>query len=103
MKKIGVILSGCGFKDGAEIQESVFSLLAIDQSNALAVCMAPDIEVPEINHLTMSTTGKKINVLQESARIARGNIVDIKSVKEKYIISLCISFILKLLSFFVAT
>ncbi|CAG0967435.1 Glyoxalase ElbB [Anaerolineae bacterium] len=28
--RIGVILSGCGFKDGAEIHESVLTLLALD-------------------------------------------------------------------------
>ena len=62
MKKIGVILSGCGFKDGAEIHESVFSLLAIDQSNSLAVCMAPDIDVPKVNHLTMEKTADKLKI-----------------------------------------
>ena len=27
MKKIGVVLSGCGVRDGSEIHESVFALL----------------------------------------------------------------------------
>ena len=40
-KKIGVILSGCGVTDGAEIQEAVLTLLAIDRAGAEAVCMAP--------------------------------------------------------------
>ena len=29
MKKIGVVLSGCGVYDGAEIHETVLTLLAI--------------------------------------------------------------------------
>ncbi len=81
MKKIGVILSGCGVKDGSEIHEAVFALLAIDQAGAKAVCMAPDIELDEINHLTNEPTGAKRNVLLESARIARGDIQDIAKVK----------------------
>ena len=32
MKKIGVVLSGCGVYDGAEIHEAVITLLAIDRA-----------------------------------------------------------------------
>lgn len=81
MKKIGVVLSGCGVRDGSEIHEAVLTLLAIDQCGAEAVCMAPDIELNETNHLTMEETGAKRNVLVESARIARGNIRNIRDVK----------------------
>lgn len=81
MKKIGVILSGCGFLDGAEIHESVATLLAIDRAGAEALCMAPDNSLDEINHLNHEASGKKRNVLEESARIARGNIKNIKDVK----------------------
>ena len=42
--KIGVILSGNGVYDGAEIHESVFTLLAIAEKHAEAVCFAPDID-----------------------------------------------------------
>jgi len=81
MKKIGVILSGCGVRDGSEIHEAVLTLLAIDQCGAQAVCVAPSIDFPETNHLSMEETGKKRNALVESARIARGDIRDIKDVK----------------------
>ncbi len=81
MKKIGVILSGCGVKDGSEIHEAVFTLLAIDKVGAQAVCMAPNAELEEVNHLTNEATGAKRNVLLESARIARGNIQDIAKIK----------------------
>ena len=43
MKTAAVILSGCGVFDGAEIHESVLTLLALDRANALIVCAAPDI------------------------------------------------------------
>lgn len=76
MKKIGVILSGCGFLDGAEIQESVLTLLAIERAGAEAVCLAPDIPQHHVvNHLSGEiAVGETRNVLVESARIARGAI-----------------------------
>ena len=81
MKKIGVVLSGCGVRDGSEIHEAVFTLLAIDRQGCEAVCMAPDANFPVTNHLTMQESGERRNALVESARIARGNIRDIREVK----------------------
>ena len=81
MKKIGVVLSGCGVRDGSEIHEAVCALLAIDQAGCEAVCMAPNADFAVTDHLTMQETGEKRNILVESARIARGNIRDIKDVK----------------------
>ena len=85
MKKIGVVLSGCGVYDGAEIHESVITLLAIDRAGAQAVCMAPNVDqMHVVNHVTgEEATGEKRNVLVESARIARGEIKDISTVKAK--------------------
>lgn len=81
MKKIGVVLSGCGVGDGSEIHEAVFALLAIDRNGAESVCLAPDADFPETNHLTMQETGAKRNALMEAARIARGNIRNISEIK----------------------
>lgn len=80
MKKIGVVLSGCGVRDGSEIHEAVFTLLAIDRQGAEVVCMAPNAEFPVTDHLAMQDSGEKRNILVESARIARGNIADIATV-----------------------
>ncbi|MBX3459609.1 MAG: isoprenoid biosynthesis glyoxalase ElbB [Planctomycetes bacterium] len=80
--KVGVILSGCGFKDGAEIHESVCTLLALDRMGVTTICMAPNMEQRKVvNHLTGEESHEKRNVLVESARIARGNIRDVKDVK----------------------
>ncbi|NVN98775.1 MAG: isoprenoid biosynthesis glyoxalase ElbB [Geobacteraceae bacterium] len=79
-KKIGVVLSGCGVYDGSEIHEAVLTLLEIDKNGAEAICMAPDMELAEVDHLTGQPTGAKRNVLVESARIARGKITDIAKV-----------------------
>lgn len=82
MKKIGVVLSGCGVMDGAEIHESVLALLAIDRAGAEAVCMAPSVSHAVHNHLSGKDSGGQTrNVLEESARIARGKIRDVKDVK----------------------
>ena len=82
-KKIGVVFSGCGVYDGAEIHESVIILLAIDRAGAEAVCMAPNVDqMHVVNHLTGDeVAGEKRNVLVEAARIARGGIKDISEVK----------------------
>mgnify|MGYP000440779177 FL=1 len=79
--KIGVLLSGNGVFDGSEIHESVFTLLAIDENNAEAVCFAPDIDQHHVlNHITGDEMEESRNVLIESARIARGNIKDLKEI-----------------------
>ncbi len=77
MKKVAVILSGCGVFDGAEIHESVLVLLALDRANAQVICVAPDVPQHHVvNHLTRQPVpGETRNVLVESARIARGNII----------------------------
>ena len=78
-KKIAVILSGCGVYDGAEIHESVITLLRLDQRGAQVQCFAPDIaQLHVINHLTGEEMPESRNVLVESARIARGEVKDIK-------------------------
>lgn len=82
MAKVGVLLSGCGVFDGAEIHEAVLTLLALDRAGAEIVCMAPNVEQAHvINHLTQEVTAETRNVLVESARIARGEIKDLKDVQ----------------------
>ncbi|MDO6506076.1 isoprenoid biosynthesis glyoxalase ElbB [Colwellia sp. 4_MG-2023] len=79
MKKVAVILSGCGVYDGSEINETVLTLLAIEQNNASYCCFAPNIEQHHvINHLTGEVSeNESRNVLVESARMVRGNVDDL--------------------------
>ena len=83
-KKIAVILSGCGFMDGAEIREAVLTLYAIEKNGATFQCFAPDMEQYKVdNHLSGKTVGgEKRNVLVESARIARGDIKPLSDYNE---------------------
>lgn len=81
MKNIAVVLSGCGVFDGAEITETVLTLLAIEQNNAKHNAFAPNINQEKVvNHFSNEAdTGQTRNVLHEAARIMRGDIADIKS------------------------
>ncbi len=82
MAKVGVILAGCGVYDGSEIHEAVISLLALDRAGVDIVCMAPNMEQAVVNHITADAVeGESRNVLEEAARIARGEIVDIATVQ----------------------
>ena len=78
-KKVAVILSGCVVYDGAVIHESVITLLRLDQRGAQVQCFAPNIaQMHVINHLTGEEMPETRNVLVESARIARGEVKDLR-------------------------
>lgn len=83
MAKIGVVLSGCGVFDGSEIHEAVLTLLALARAGAEVVVAAPDVaQAHVVNHLVQDeAAGEKRNVLQESARIARGQIIPLSKLK----------------------
>jgi enhancing lycopene biosynthesis protein 2 len=83
MKKVAVILSGCGYLDGAEITEAISTLVAIGQNGAEYKVFAPNKDVPETNHLTNKATGQTRNVIQEAARIARGDIQPLENLKSQ--------------------
>ena len=79
--KIGVLLSGCGVYDGAEIQEAVLTLLEIERMGAEAICIGINAKQHHvINHLTSEEQPQERNMLEEAARIARGQIVPIEQI-----------------------
>lgn len=82
-KSAAMVLSGCGHMDGTEIREAVLALLALEKHKVKVIFFAPDIEQVEvINHITKEVVAsEKRNVLLESARIARGDIEDLKKAK----------------------
>jgi enhancing lycopene biosynthesis protein 2 len=79
MTRVAVLLSGCGYLDGAEIQESVITLLALDRAGAQVECLAPDrAQRDVVDHRSgEAVSGEERNVLAEAARIARGAIRDV--------------------------
>ena len=83
MKKIAVVLSGCGFQDGSEITEAVSLLIALNEAGGEVTCFAPDIQIAVNNHLTGKPEAEKRSLLAESARIARGHVTDLKKLHAK--------------------
>ncbi|MBI5535572.1 MAG: isoprenoid biosynthesis glyoxalase ElbB [Deltaproteobacteria bacterium] len=74
-KRVAVILAGCGHQDGAEVHESVCTLLAIDRAGAKYQIFAPDKNQHDVmDHVAKKPVGEKRNVLTEAGRIARGNV-----------------------------
>lgn len=74
-----VVLSGCGRADGSEIHEAVFALLCVQNMGCTFQCFAPNInQAAVINHLDNQPMAETRNVLVESARIARGNILPLE-------------------------
>ena len=86
MKKIAIILSGCGNRDGSELQESLSLLLAIDRRGWQYQCFAPEGLFEVVPHVDMQDEEEEGTVLDmeqrdifvESARIARGNILPLE-------------------------
>ena len=86
MKKIAVILSGCGNRDGSELQESLSLLLAIDRRGWQYQCFAPEGLFEVVPHVDVQDDEEEGTVLDmeqrdifvESARIARGNILPLE-------------------------
>jgi enhancing lycopene biosynthesis protein 2 len=84
MKKIALVLSGCGVFDGSEIQEAVLTMLHIAKAGSSYECFAPDI--PQM-HVLDHTTGEEMqetrNVMIEASRISRGNIKPVSQLHAK--------------------
>jgi len=80
--RVGVLLSGCGVFDGSEIHEATSLLIALDRRGAQVTCIAPNVPQSDvIDHVTRKPQPQqKRNVLEESARIARGAIRDIVTI-----------------------
>lgn len=77
MTKIAVVIAGCGHIDGAEIRESLFTLLHLSKQQLDYQVIAPNRPQHHVvNHLTgEEIEGEQRNILIESARIARGEII----------------------------
>lgn len=79
-KNVALVLSGCGVFDGSEIHESVIAINALEELSASISFFAPNIpQSHTINHLKGEEDTVNRNVLEESARIARGNINDLSN------------------------
>ena len=80
-KRVMVVLSGCGVFDGTEIHEAVITLVALSKAGATWDFTAPNRPLWHvINHQAGNESAESRNVLVESARIARGPVIDAKNI-----------------------
>jgi enhancing lycopene biosynthesis protein 2 len=80
-KKIGVLLAGCGVKDGSEIHEATLTLYFLCKYGAEYLCMAPNkAQMDVVDHVSGETADEVRNVMIEAGRIARGDIRDVRTV-----------------------
>jgi enhancing lycopene biosynthesis protein 2 len=80
-KRVAVILSGCGHRDGAEITESVCTLIALSEAGTDVSVFAPDMSFKVTDPIGGQPTPDVRNVMKESARIARGQIRPLKELR----------------------
>jgi enhancing lycopene biosynthesis protein 2 len=91
-KRVGVILSGCGHRDGSDVAETMLAFLMLDRAGAHVVCAAPDKEQREVfDHLSGALTpGVPRNARVESARIAPGQVLPLSQLDARAIDALLI-------------
>ncbi|CAL8355563.1 unnamed protein product [Merluccius merluccius] len=78
VKRVAVLLAGCGVHDGTEINEASATLVHLSRAGAKVQMFAPNTDqMHVVNHCEGKPADGKRNVLQESARIARGDVKDL--------------------------
>ncbi len=82
MKKVAVLLSGCGVYDGSEIHEACAALLALRRLDAQVVACAPlGPQMHVINHLKGEPDSvPDRDMLEEAARLVRGEITPLDKI-----------------------
>lgn len=91
MKKVALVLAGCGHQDGSEITEVVSLLIALSQAGARVTAFSPSLSFQTVDHLQHKKTEETRNTLVEAARILRGDVKDIESLDSKDFDALCIA------------
>ncbi|XP_028816245.1 glutamine amidotransferase-like class 1 domain-containing protein 3A, mitochondrial [Denticeps clupeoides] len=78
MKNVAIILSGCGVYDGTEVNEACALLVHLSRAGAKVQMFAPNVDqMHVVNHCEGKPQEQVRNVLEESARIARGDVTDL--------------------------
>jgi enhancing lycopene biosynthesis protein 2 len=85
-KRVGVVLSGCGFRDGTEIGEALVTMLALERAGAQVIAAAPDqAQTVLINHRSGDVVNAKPkrNVMVEASRLTRTPLVSLADLNER--------------------
>ncbi len=81
-KKVAIILSGCGTFDGSEPQESVCSILAIEEAGFSWTAFALDEDQQKvISHSNQKEIPTKRNMMAEAGRLTHGKIENLDHLK----------------------
>ena len=81
MRRVGVLLTGCGALDGGDIHEAVFAAVALERRGARVLHLAPRGEQADVaDHLTGNVREDSAprGMMAEAARIARGRIEELR-------------------------
>ncbi len=82
-KRVAFIMSGCGNMDGTEIHEGVSALIALDRAGYDVICLAPDVDQgSSLDYISGQPLENGRNALRECARIARGDIRPLSSLRD---------------------
>ncbi|XP_067934991.1 ES1 protein homolog, mitochondrial-like [Watersipora subatra] len=82
MAKVAMVLHGCGVYDGTEVHEASACLVHLSHAGSKVELFAPDVEqMHTIDHTKGTPMEPNRNVLVESARIARGKINSLSTLK----------------------
>jgi len=95
-KRVGVILAGCGYRDGSDVAETMLAFLMLDRLGAKAVCFAPDAEQKEVvDHLhdagaagivtPTATSSAPRNARIEAARLAPGEVLPLSTLDPSHL------------------
>jgi enhancing lycopene biosynthesis protein 2 len=81
MKTVGLYLSGNGSLDGSDVMTSVLAYKALQEYECQPVPIARDLSQGDvINHRTAREEEDDRNSLEETARLTRGNITEMRDV-----------------------
>ena len=83
MSRVLIVLSGCGVFDGSETNEVILTLLHLEKGSVEYDLAAPNMKAySDYNHYTNEEIKpSKRDVLSESARLVRGNVMPIQDVQ----------------------
>lgn len=82
MIRAGILLSGLGYADGSDIEETVLTALFLSESNAETIFAAPDRSQREIrDHRSSRNVGGERHILAESSRITREGVKPVDHVE----------------------
>jgi enhancing lycopene biosynthesis protein 2 len=82
-KRIGVVLSGCGWGDGSDAAETMLAMLCAERAGAKLICAAPDRQqLTVVDHLSGGIVqGAARNARIEAARLSGGPVLPLAELR----------------------